>query len=914
MNQLFMNLDFRKFIYGVDVTDPEGSQTLLHQLQYLFARLQLGNDKAAVPQELAHSIIDFEGHPINIHIQMDVDEFFNLLFDRIEGQFKHMLEKSRFRRLYGGVLCHTIKSRECSHVSTREEDFAAIQCDVRGKHTLEDSLSSYVQGEMMDGGMTVINHANLDNKYSCEACGRHVDAVKQISIKSLPDNLIFHLKRFEYAVDLNKRIKVNDYFSFPDTIDLYPYTLGHIEMQEMGIKRPAQETQEIYELVGVLVHTGTAESGHYYSYIRDPRSTSAGSKAQWFEFNDSDVKPWRVEELEHWCYGGTEQSYDPQYYQEAPMKSYSAYMLFYRRRPKVAIQQRLPDPVLPPQRLEYAVQRYNDEFVRKYVIFADDLCGFITKLLRSMPQSDSSPLEHCEINSLEDHIEGIWPLKLGLEVYRLIVTRMDSRSSVEKYCNALKSAVRSSPAARHYFYAWLLKTPGCLRELLLTNINEKARMQAGLLISAALTSDEVAKPRTWRNNGIDQLDIDVVSSVIKDLANLVYTAGDVWRYWSEYFETLALIAKDPDWAKLLIEQNMMANILYHFLHAHYHRSTPPRGFARLKYPDNDRVRPNYKKLILLLSRLVSYVYIPESNPHDERGFTNNPEDLGWITDEEWDCFFFDWDTDIPVMSRSRTPINVFIHRLFETSCDVMDISVIIIWLLTETITRDNLNRPKVAIVNTIFRQADPGGINTAEALEVVWHLMEHTPELEEDRDRWHSLMLYMTKRIGVWSEHLRETYYGQEYFAFWKRLFDQPEDDYKALVIRYLPEIVSCLLFSNESSVRERVAVWIQMIIAKYSQEEMTEDIVVVECMSLLFNKLVWQTDLFLERKFIVAERSATMFQVVTPALEVLRLLVFSFNIGKDNPEHIIERMVFRSVTNERYPRTSQNGAIFARY
>ena len=152
INQLFMNLDFRNFIFDVEVADPYDSQSLLHQLQYLFARLQLGNDKAAIPQELANAIIDFEGLPINIHIQMDVDEFFNLFFDRIESQFANMEDKMKFRRLYGGALCHTIKSRECPHVSSREEDFTAIQCDVRGKNTLEESLASYVHGEMMDGG------------------------------------------------------------------------------------------------------------------------------------------------------------------------------------------------------------------------------------------------------------------------------------------------------------------------------------------------------------------------------------------------------------------------------------------------------------------------------------------------------------------------------------------------------------------------------------------------------------------------------------------------------------------------------------------------------------------------------------------------------------------------------------------
>src|SRR5579859_49254 len=198
-----------------------------------------------------------------------------------------------------------------------------------------------------DGRRYALPYANLtkDNKYSCEACGRHVDAVKQVTIKSLPDNLIFHLKRFEYDVNQNKRTKVNDYFKFPTEIDLFPYTLDQIELSAKGITRPREETQQIYDLVGVLVHTGNAESGHYYSYIRDSRPAGAvpDPRVQWYEFNDSDVKPWRVDEMEHWCFGGPERNFDPAYYAEAPMKNFSAYMLFYRKREK-------PDRI--PQTLE----------------------------------------------------------------------------------------------------------------------------------------------------------------------------------------------------------------------------------------------------------------------------------------------------------------------------------------------------------------------------------------------------------------------------------------------------------------------------------------------------------------------------------------------------------------------------------
>ncbi len=36
-----------------------------------------------------------------------------------------------------------------------------------------------------------------------------------------------------------------------------------------------------YELCGVVVHSGVAESGHYYSYIK--------KKNQWYEFNDTKI-------------------------------------------------------------------------------------------------------------------------------------------------------------------------------------------------------------------------------------------------------------------------------------------------------------------------------------------------------------------------------------------------------------------------------------------------------------------------------------------------------------------------------------------------------------------------------------------------------------------------------------------------
>ena len=45
-----------------------------------------------------------------------------------------------------------------------------------------------------------------------------------------------------------------------------------------------------YELVGVVVHRGVAEGGHYTSLIRQRNPDGSVDPKRWFEFNDSLVR------------------------------------------------------------------------------------------------------------------------------------------------------------------------------------------------------------------------------------------------------------------------------------------------------------------------------------------------------------------------------------------------------------------------------------------------------------------------------------------------------------------------------------------------------------------------------------------------------------------------------------------------
>lgn len=70
-----------------------------------------------------------------------------------------------------------------------------------------------------------------------------------------------------------------------------------------------------YELVGVIVHLGIANAGHYYSYINIQRNGTDNKMnfnpsddshvRKWMTFNDSSVLNFNVDQMETECFGGS---------------------------------------------------------------------------------------------------------------------------------------------------------------------------------------------------------------------------------------------------------------------------------------------------------------------------------------------------------------------------------------------------------------------------------------------------------------------------------------------------------------------------------------------------------------------------------------------------------------------------------
>lgn len=76
------------------------------------------------------------------------------------------------------------------------------------------------------------------------------------------------------------------------------------EDQKIIYNREICDDYSKFNLSGIVVHQGTTESGHYFSYIKDRRS------GEWYEFNDKEVSKFDPEHIAAECFGGE----DPEYF------------------------------------------------------------------------------------------------------------------------------------------------------------------------------------------------------------------------------------------------------------------------------------------------------------------------------------------------------------------------------------------------------------------------------------------------------------------------------------------------------------------------------------------------------------------------------------------------------------------------
>ena len=264
-----------------------------------------------------------EAMKIDVNSQKDVAEFIATLFEYLQEGLKNTKQANVIKETFEFNVANEIACKECK---TNRENVCSsllLSLEVKGKADITESLISYIKSEILE----------KDNAYQCDNCAKKVTAEKREILKTLPNILLVHLKRFELDFD-GGNSKVNNYFEFPENLDLEAFTkpprFKDNPSADLGKNEPKTLPKSYYryKLRGIIVHSGSINHGHYYSFIKD----SEKSEDYWLEFNDEVIRKFDLKDLKEETFGdkGDKTSTDgiPP---EALMKTNNAYVLFYER-------------------------------------------------------------------------------------------------------------------------------------------------------------------------------------------------------------------------------------------------------------------------------------------------------------------------------------------------------------------------------------------------------------------------------------------------------------------------------------------------------------------------------------------------------------------------------------------------------
>ncbi|KAJ5381415.1 Ubiquitin carboxyl-terminal hydrolase 21 [Penicillium cataractarum] len=309
LQSLYFTNAFRKAVYDIPTEQDASRENSAWTLQRLFYNLQT-MEKAVATTELTGS---FGWDSRQAFEQQDVQELSRKLMERLEEKMKGTVTEKALPELFVGKTKTYISCINVDYESSRIEDFWDIQLNVRGNKTLDDSFRDYIQVETLEG----------ENKYDAGAPYGLQDAKKGVIFESFPPVLHLHLKRFEYDLNALTMMKVNDRHVFPMEFDAAPYLSANADKSESWV----------YELHGVLVHSGSLDAGHYYAFLKPTKD------GHWYRFDDDRVNRATEKEVLEENYGGeyefangTTGVRQPYTHRYSTKRSMNAYMLVYVRK------------------------------------------------------------------------------------------------------------------------------------------------------------------------------------------------------------------------------------------------------------------------------------------------------------------------------------------------------------------------------------------------------------------------------------------------------------------------------------------------------------------------------------------------------------------------------------------------------
>jgi ubiquitin C-terminal hydrolase len=565
------------------------------------------------------------------------------------------------KRVFGGNFltqkipqeCDTYQSdkKNCGHwQSSKQESFLKVELIIRGKETIDESLKELVQGELMDG----------ENKINCDVCGQKKATTRRTCIESLPQTLIVHLKRFDLDFTTFETVKLNSKLEFPVKLNVLKYTKDGMESEERkqqvrppgslddssaadshdgsipsphGNVRPSpsygdgssipgassssmpsvQSTPTIeyeesyvepdpadfdYELQGVLVHSGVAQGGHYYSFIKDPNE---GEK--WYRFDDDDVSPFSADQIPYHCFGGPSGQSNSSY--DENERTSNALMLFYTKVKSTVVFSPTKDEIMTNvmthqhmssstengavlvdgyQAFAREVHESNLQHVLSCYLLDSDLHCFVRDVLSNVSKLTSPSSAAVNSLSIADPVLAQQTFQFSLKFLLDTILHCRERSGTKSWLQVFQQHFEAYPSSALWFLKELVGTNrSWLREYLLISSDFMSRSTFVHIIMHAVT---VLSPfdeslvNSYHNNGFEATEYGysklqlIVSSdlsppteayiaqLIHLISKYVFEVPQHMRNADELFVLIRDLASIPCICKLLNFQDMISKLCF----------------------------------------------------------------------------------------------------------------------------------------------------------------------------------------------------------------------------------------------------------------------------------------------------------------------------------------------------------------
>uniref|UniRef100_A0A1I7UAZ7 UBA domain-containing protein n=1 Tax=Caenorhabditis tropicalis TaxID=1561998 RepID=A0A1I7UAZ7_9PELO len=493
-------------IKGIDPSLRWGDNTaaLLCELQRVFAQLNFAQCQAIVPYGLWREFRFEPDMPLNTKQHHDAIDFYSILLDKCDNVLKKLNLPPLFQNRFFGKYSYEKICYGCWHrYKSPDEEFNCISLALSGDN-LGEALENFLAAHVMEGENAYHCEKCNEKKTTLNRSSFYeLPSTMTIQLKRFTYDLVNNMIRkdnqffsFPFEIDMAPYMSTSRHVPDEQVQDLFDDmlwgssgndepaspdhnkngstekpTLGSVSASTpsldstqkkmrrhrsstmrlsqsfantSGFDTPSQQKPLMYELVGVLAHSGIATAGHYYSFIKERRDEyrDSPSYGKWHQINDLTVSQMNHNNVEDIWYGGTFTQEGVFLGMDERVRHWNAYVLFYEKKqdePSITIPLQIYD------HLNLAKPKVTFDVTDEQMDDGEDKLAEVEETIRKN-MSEARKLRIRMFNSLDDKLQAF----LNEEYSRFLDDRdFFSCDIYQIYINSLLPLIRRDDSVEY---------------------------------------------------------------------------------------------------------------------------------------------------------------------------------------------------------------------------------------------------------------------------------------------------------------------------------------------------------------------------------------------------------------------------------------------------------------------------------